>query len=159
MKSHLIVLLALFIMPWIVNAVKVVECEDAQGDKTYQTACQPGTTQVNEKQFRTGSESSSTSNTTSSVDISAILYMVPDCDSCADVREYLQARNISVTLKDASNEQEIQEELKALNGILRVPVVVIGETKVSGYNRTELNNALAAAGYIDENEETDAEPE
>ena len=85
--------------------------------------------------------------------------MVPDCDSCEAVREYLQARNISVTLKDASNEQEIQEELKALNGILRVPVVVIGETKVSGYNRTELNNTLAAAGYIDENEETDAEPE
>ena len=41
MKSHFIVLLALFIMPWIVNAVKVVECEDAQGDKTYQTACPP----------------------------------------------------------------------------------------------------------------------
>jgi len=28
---------------------------------------------------------------------------------------------------------------------------------ISGYNRTELNNALAEAGYIDENEEADTE--
>jgi len=140
-----ILLMPLSMVP-VFAAVTIVECEDNQGERTFQASCLPGTTQVNAREIRTGSSPAAASRIGS--DISATLYVVPECDPCEDVREFLQARNVALTVKDASFEQEVQEELKALTGTLRAPVVVIGEHIVTGYNRTELTSALTAAGYI-----------
>lgn len=130
----------------LLAAVTIVECEDSQGERTFQATCPPGTTQVNAREIWTGSNPDAGSENAS---ISATLYVVPDCDPCEDIREFLQARDIAVTVKDVSFEQAMQEELQALTGTLRAPVVVIGESILSGYNRSELTTALTAAGYAE----------
>ncbi|MEX2353224.1 MAG: glutaredoxin family protein [Gammaproteobacteria bacterium] len=128
-----------------VTAVTIVECEDSQGERTFQASCPPGTTQVNARDIRTGTSPESGED----VSISATLYVVPDCDPCETVREFLQMRNITVTVKDASTEQAVQEELQALVGTLRAPVTVIGDNIISGFSRSELTAALTAAGYVE----------
>ena len=42
-----------------------------------------------------------------------------------------------------------QAELTKLNGSLNVPITLIGDKKLSGYNRTEILAALKEAGWKD----------
>jgi glutaredoxin len=139
-----IFLFMLFYQIQQVAAVTIVECEDSLGERSFQASCPPGSTQINARVIHAGSNSDVSTDNSS---INATLYVVPECDPCEDVREFLQTRNVSVTVKDVSFEQEMQEELQALTGTLRAPVVVIGETIISGYKRSDLLAALVAAGY------------
>lgn len=136
----------LFITIPLQAAVSIVECEDADGERTFQATCSPGTTQVNKREILTGPSTGGAVNSGDTV-VKATLYSVPECVVCGDVREFLESRKVVVNEKDASNEQLIQEELKALTGVLRVPVIVIGDTVISGYQRDQLTAALMAAGY------------
>ena len=145
MKLTGLILLLMMISP-AYAAVTVVECEDTEGERTFQKTCPPGTTQVDQRRVLTGTASSE-STSSDEATITATLYMVPECVVCGDVQEFLESRDIVVTVKDASTEQAVQEELKAINGELRVPVVVIGETVITGYKRDEMTSALMAAGY------------
>ncbi|NNE39171.1 MAG: glutaredoxin family protein, partial [Gammaproteobacteria bacterium] len=125
MKLTGLAIILLISMP-LNAAVTIVECEDANGDRTFQATCPPGTTQVDQREINTGVLTSA-SESQGNVTIRATLYSVPECVVCGDVKEFLESRDVIVTEKDASNEQLIQEELKALTGVLRVPVVVIGD--------------------------------
>lgn len=129
----------------IYAAVTIVECEDDRGERSFQATCPPGTTQIDVRQINTGSQSSSSTDT--SGPITSTLYTVPGCVVCGDVQEFLEARNVMVTVKDASNKQVIQDELRELTGELRVPVVTIGDKIVKGYDRGELTTALESMGY------------
>ncbi len=131
-------------------AVTIVECEDSDGERTFQAACPPGTTQVGSRKLPTGTGSQTgPASTGSSRTINATLYMVPECDPCQDIHDYLSARNISITMKDASGDIEVQDEIRELTGDLQVPVVVIDGKTLTGYSRSELRAALAAAGYAE----------
>ncbi len=123
-------------------AVKIVECEDEQGNRSFQKTCPPGSTQLSEKKFKTSS--STTSNKT---DIQATLYLIPDCESCEEVIEFLNARNIAVTEKDVSEDIELQNELTEISGSLKVPTTLIGDEILTGYSRSSFLEALAAAGF------------
>ena len=137
----------------VMAAVKIVQCEDEQGNKTFQKVCPPGTKQVNEMRVLTGGSSSAdTGNQGAANNISATLYYVPDCDSCDGVREYLRDRNIPITEKNVFDDVDLQKEMKEVSGKQSVPVVVIGDKVLIGYNRTELKQALAAAGYKEKTE-------
>jgi glutaredoxin len=133
-------------------AVKVVECEDEEGNRSFQSACPPGSTVVDEKRILTGEH---TADKAVSADVSATLYSIPECDSCDGVREFLQNRGIAITEKSVNEDIENQNELSELTGTLKVPATVIGEKVVTGYNRSELMAALEAAGY--QEKKTEAE--
>ena len=144
----------LFFLLWLgaqcASAVTIVECVDSRGERSFQAACPPGTTQVDQRQIRTGEDTAPAANAEAPV-ITATLYVVPNCDPCEDVRDFLQSRNVSVTVKDASTEQAVQEELKKVNGTLKVPVTVIGGKVLAGYSRSGLLEALEAEGYVASN--------
>ncbi len=127
-----------------IAAVKIVECEDAEGNRSFQKACPPDSTQVGEKSLKTGPNSTESS---SNKDITATLYMVPDCEACDEIREFLGARKIPITEKDANESIEIQKELTELTGALKVPTTIIGEEVLTGYSRANFISALEAAGY------------
>ena len=130
-------------------AVKIVECEDENGNRSFQKTCPPGFTEVGSKKFSTGSGSAG-DGAQSSSDIQVTMYMIPDCESCDVVREFLQTRNISVTEKDVSEDIELQKELSDLAGSLQVPTTVIGEEKLTGFSRSNFISALKKAGYQEE---------
>ena len=137
-------------------AVKIVQCEDEQGNRSFHSACPPGTTQVGERRVATGVPDSGGGAATAS-NITATLYYVPDCASCDSVRDYLEIRNIPVTEKNVFDNVELQTEMKDLTGRENVPVVVIGESVIIGYNRTQMEAALASMGYVEAQEEAAAQ--
>ncbi len=137
-------LLSLFIAApsW---AVKIYECEDERGNRSFESRCPPGTMPVQEKQYATGKKEDKSSNP----DISATLYLIPDCGACDDVKEFLQSRNITITEKYVNDNFELQSELREKIGELKVPAVIIGEKSITGYDRNTLLNALTEAGYTE----------
>jgi len=123
------------------SAVKVVECEDEQGGKSFQKSCPPGTTQVGSKKISTGSSASDNDYS----NIKTTLYFIPDCDTCDEVREFLNANGVSFDEKNANETVEIQEELTKISGGLSIPTTVIGAEVIVGYMRSEFEAALAKA--------------
>lgn len=151
-STRLCVLLACFsFCSYLFGAVTVVECEDEQGNRSFEKTCAPGSTQVGKKQFNTGAVSSEKKL---AMNIQAKLYMIPDCESCDDVKEFLNARNIPITEIDVSDDIELQNELKNIAGALKVPTTLIGDEILTGYNRSSLLEALVAAGYEENNDDS-----
>jgi len=127
-------------------AVTIYECEDEQGNRTFEQKCPPGTNPVQEKKVFTGKKEGSAP---AAVNVNATLYSVPECDACQEIREFLTFRNISFTDKNVGDNIELQNELREVAGELKVPVLVIGEKIIKGYNRSEILDALKTAGYTE----------
>ena len=141
-----------------ISAVKIVECEDREGNISFHSACPPGSSIVNEKKISTGSKAATKNEPISyktSTNISAIMYSITDCSPCDAVRELLQIKNVPLTEKNVDGNIELQAELTKLNGSLNVPITLIGDKKLSGYNRTELLSALKAIGWKDKNDKAE----
>ena len=150
MNKYAPILILIFFSLSSINAfaaVKVVECEDEQGDRSFQKVCPPGTTQVGEKKLKTSARANEENQNT---DITATLYLIPDCEACDEIKEFLGARNISFTEKDVNEDIELQNELTNLTGSLKVPTTVIGDEVLTGYSRSKFLEALDAAGYKEE---------
>jgi glutaredoxin 3 len=128
-------------------AVNIYECEDNNGNIAFQDRCPPSTKRVNERNYSTGS----TDNSGGNVALTPLtLYSVPNCDTCNQLKEFLQIRNIGYSEIDVSSDIELQIELKDRAGELQVPALVVGDKVLLGYNRTELRQTLTQAGYISE---------
>ena len=147
----LFIFAALLLAAGTVSAAKIHECEDELGNKTFQKHCPPGSKSLAEKNYsakvNTSDESSQLPN--------LILYTVPQCEVCDQMRKHLSGKNIPVTEKNIKDNGELQQELKAkTGGDLRVPVLLIGEKVVAGYDVSSLSAALVAAGYETEQSDT-----
>lgn len=139
----------LMLLPFSANAgVKIVECLDADGNRTFQKTCPPGTTEVSAKSFSTGGSAGNENK----VSISATLYVIPECDSCEEVKDFLSARNVSITEKDVEGNLELQNELTDIAGGLKVPTTIIGDEVLTGYSRSSFLEALEKAGYREDEE-------
>lgn len=135
------------------SAVNIVECEDEEGNKSFQKVCPPGSTLVNQKRITTGSKAAAENKpvtfSTSNSSVSATMYSIPECSPCDAVRELLQVKKISLNEINIEGDIIKQAELTKLNGSLNVPITLIGDKKLAGYNRTEILSALKAAGWED----------
>ena len=137
--------LALFSLLNPVFAVNIFECEDAMGNITFQDRCPPGTTPVNEKNYST-----TTSSDTGATIAPMTLYLVPGCDTCDQLKEFLNVRNLRYSEKDVSDDIDLQNELKDVAGELQVPALVVGSKVLTGYNRSALLQSLTESGHITE---------
>ncbi|MEJ2760758.1 MAG: glutaredoxin family protein [Gammaproteobacteria bacterium] len=126
-------------------AVNIYRCQDSQGNISYQDHCPPGSTVTEEKQYSTATSGSGSAQPTATGPLT--LYVVPDCDSCKQVEDFLAARGIPVTEKNVNKNIDLQKELKKAAGDLRVPALMVGDQAIIGYNRSQLLDALSKAGY------------
>ena len=124
-------------------AVNIYECVYPNGERAFEDHCPPGTTRIDEKSYTT---STPTGNTSTAAPVT--LYSVPGCDTCEQMKEFLNIRNVNYTEKDVSESVEMQEELNGVAGELRVPVLVIGNDVLRGYNRSALIQSLSESGHI-----------
>lgn len=76
-----------------------------------------------------------------------VLYGTTWCTYCKQVREYLKSQNISFTDYDIENSEEGKRKFQAANGE-GVPLIFVGNTRLDGFDRTNLNNALKQHGLI-----------
>lgn len=142
-----IIILSLFGFLGTVPAVTIHQCEDADGNLTFQEICPPGSTVVETKKIYTGPKEKMPDLAALQESHPVVLYSVATCDACDLVRSYLQGRGVPFNERDVADDAELQEELIAKSGELSVPVVTIGEEVVDGYNKPVLESKLDAAGY------------
>jgi glutaredoxin len=145
--KQLLSILALFSLLNPLFAVNIFECEDATGNITFQDRCPPGTTPVNERNYATSVPGGGTTTLSP-----LTLYLVPTCDTCNQLKEFLEIRNIRYTEKDVSEDINLQNELKDVAGELQVPALIVETTVLSGYNRSALIQALTESGHITKDE-------
>ncbi|MCG8378337.1 MAG: glutaredoxin family protein [Proteobacteria bacterium] len=146
MKKLMIIFL--FSIPFCMSistfaAVKIVECEDEEGNRSFYKKCPPGMTIVGEKKVSTGA--GTVENVVApglGAKKSATLYVIPACDTCDEVREFLKDNEVSITEIDVSSDYEVQTKFEAIAGELRVPVTVIDGQVIHGYKRSEFKTAL-----------------
>ncbi len=135
-------ILALIAVP--AAAVTIYECEDDKGQRTFESACPPGTKAVKQKDYDASGGGEAIPGELPTV----TLYLVPECETCVQTRDFLEAKKIPYTTKDVKTDFALQEELKQRSGELRAPTVLIGDKAVVGFNRAGLTAALQAAGHI-----------
>ena len=76
-----------------------------------------------------------------------IIYSTPTCHYCAMAKEYFRANNIQYEDFDVASNAEKRKEMMEKSGQLGVPVILVGDDIVVGFNRPRLARLL----NIDEN--------
>jgi glutaredoxin 3 len=59
--------------------------------------------------------------------------------------EYLSQKGVAFTEKNVGRDPQARQELLSL-GLTSLPVVIVGEQRLSGFNPARIDAALAAAG-------------
>ncbi len=70
------------------------------------------------------------------------VYSTPTCPYCKMVKEYLSSKGVTFQNIDVSLDQAAGEEMVKVSGQMGVPVIVIGEEVITGFNKEEINKAL-----------------
>lgn len=142
-------LIVLFVATGSAMATNVHECEDEHGNKTFQKFCPPGSKSLNQKEYSGGP-----SKAKKAVDLPAlVLYRVPDCEVCDQVQGFLDNNKLSAKAVNVKDDGVLQEELRSkTGGELRVPILLVGERVVKGYDENNLTIALTEAGYLEKDE-------
>lgn len=136
--------MGLCVFSWqVCAAVNIVECEDKKGERSFHKNCPPGMTEVGSKKLNIGGAGGQKGDGLASLKVT--LYAIPDCELCEEVREFLQAKDISFEEKNANENIEIQKELTDLAGALRVPTTIIDGEVVTGYKRSQMESIIEKA--------------
>lgn len=70
-----------------------------------------------------------------------IVYSGIHCAPCDAVKAFLKEHGFSYTEKNINQDKAARQELRDM-GITSIPVTVIGETKIQGFERERLETAL-----------------
>lgn len=135
----------------VVAAVKVVECKDEQGNRSFSQTCLPGHSVIGEKKISTGTGEP---KEVDAKDITATIYLVPECAACDEAKEFLNVLGITLNVINVTDDIKYQNIVKELAGELRVPVTVIGDNVIQGYNRNKFESAMKDAGLQQEKTNT-----
>jgi glutaredoxin len=77
------------------------------------------------------------------------LFTGTDCgDPCVRGRDLLARRGVPFTERDAQNNPAYREELNKVSGAFEVPVLVVGESKLKGFDEDQWQASLDSAGYL-----------
>ncbi len=70
------------------------------------------------------------------------LFFSPTCAYCKQVQEFLAHRNVEFVARDVSRDPDALRDLVRLTGKYNVPVVVVGDHVVVGFDRARLERLL-----------------
>jgi len=73
----------------------------------------------------------------------AIVYSSTNCTFCKQLKTYLTEQNISFEERNIDQNDAYGEELSRL-GIMSVPLTLIGDKQILGFNPNRIKKALAA---------------
>jgi glutaredoxin len=76
-----------------------------------------------------------------------VLYTAANCDACKEGRTMLTTRGIPFTEKVVDKDQKLLDELKKTAGETSVPMLMIGNNPIKGYETVQWQSALDTAGY------------
>ena len=73
---------------------------------------------------------------------SVILFTTPTCSWCRTVKQYLRKHDIRFKEVDVSRDQRAAQDMKRRSGQQGVPVTLINNRPVVGFNKSEINRLL-----------------
>jgi len=77
------------------------------------------------------------------------IFSTPTCPYCKQAKEFLSSKGISFEDIDVSSNPEGLKEMKNITGGARtVPVIVIDDTVIVGYEETDIAKTLKEKGLI-----------
>ena len=76
----------------------------------------------------------------------AVMYTSSDCDPCDSARVFLRQRGIPYSERTVDGADDI-ETLRRLTGSDKVPVLMLGKDRLTGFSAHEWSRGLEAAGY------------
>lgn len=81
-------------------------------------------------------------NTWQSVNMNITTYTTPTCPFCKQLRAFLNGQNIEYTNHDVSADTTKAEEMIHKSGQMGVPVIIIDEEIVVGFDKTKIEELL-----------------
>lgn len=75
------------------------------------------------------------------------VYVAANCAPCDSARQLLSRRGVPYTERNAQGNREEAEAVKKLTGATEVPVLLVGDRSVKGWDESAWSAALDAAGY------------
>ncbi len=72
-----------------------------------------------------------------------ILYTTPTCVFCPLVKNFLEEKGVKYEEVDVSKDAKALEEMKEKTGQMGVPVTLIGDKVVIGFDKNKLEKLLA----------------
>jgi glutaredoxin 3 len=78
------------------------------------------------------------------VEKNVVVYSTPGCPYCKMVKEYLSQKGLTFTEHDLSKDISKAREMVEKTGQMGVPVVIIGENIVIGFNKGKIDQLLAS---------------
>ncbi len=76
-------------------------------------------------------------------DKKVVIYSTPTCPYCKRAKEYLSRKGISYTDIDGAQDKEKAKEMTQKSGQMSVPVIIIDDEIVVGFNQTLLDKLLS----------------
>jgi glutaredoxin-like YruB-family protein len=71
-----------------------------------------------------------------------IIYSTPTCPFCHQAKEYFKEKNIQFTDYNVADDQKKAEEMVEKSGQMGVPVILIGDEVVVGFDKERINQLL-----------------
>lgn len=73
---------------------------------------------------------------------SARIYSTPTCPYCKSAKQYLESKGIAYEDRDVSTDRRSAEEMIEISGQMGVPVIVVGDQTIVGFDQDALDKAL-----------------
>ena len=70
------------------------------------------------------------------------IYSTPTCTYCAAAKEFMKKNNVSYVEYDVAADKERRTEMIEKSGQMGVPVIIVGNDLMVGYDQTLLASAL-----------------
>ena len=77
------------------------------------------------------------------VDKQVVIYSLPTCPNCKRAKEYLSQKGISYIDYDVAQDKERTQEMMQKSGQLGVPVILVNDDVLIGFNRSKLDKLLS----------------
>ena len=153
MASRLLFPLILFLM-CVTAQAQVYKWVDADGKVTYSDVPPPkSAVKVETKSF----SSSDQSNVALPFELAQAVKNMPvtfyssgKCSPCDDARNFLKQNGIPFAEKTITSNADV-EKLNKISGGTQLPVLMVGKTKMTGFNFTDWRSSLTQAGYPESN--------
>lgn len=71
-----------------------------------------------------------------------IIFTTPTCSFCNAAKRYFREKNIKFTEVDVSRDQKAAQELVRRTGQMGVPVILINNRPIVGFDRSKINAML-----------------
>lgn len=70
------------------------------------------------------------------------VYSTPTCPYCVMVKEYLTSKGVTFENIDVAADKAAGEEMIKISGQMGVPVIVVGNEVIAGFDKGAINKAL-----------------